>query len=1090
MKRSICLLVLASFCFFSFGQEIALSFHHLTSAQGLSNDTNSYVYKDSRGFVWVSSVDGLNRFDGHSVKVYRPDINSEHSIEGNIVSSNFYEDEDANIWFTTYGSINCYVRAFDHFISFQLKNVEGFTLTEDYRAFHLDEDNGLWVRTGLREGGLLHLFDINTQSDKIIGAIDGRRNYLLKDERKTAHVISTMFEERPGLEIKQVENGKIVNVQKYFKGQAGLPEMFLYNIFTEELDNIYLGSVDGLVQFSAITGKYDIYNSFEGNHLGRVWSVARLSDAQLLVSSQLQGLLIFDEERSGFVQSYRANRDRAYSLSDDAISEVYIDRSSCIWVSIWGQGVDYACLDKNRFELVNLPVNGAEDNDITSMVPDKAGRIWIADWQKGITVMNMDKSVHSKMNPLKILNYNNRYSLEHIQFDNSGRLWGIVRNNESRSSQLIYKDAQSAKWKRSIASSLDMTSLKELANGRVLVTTKTGVLELVDQKKLIPCLDFDDYRIFPFYKMFEDKLGRLYLSANYDRILVYEDDGLGSLKLLQNINKTGQVNSFYEPSQDSLLWVASGSGLLKINKYTFDYELLSKDRDDIAIESMFAIAGGNDNNLWVKNQMGIIQYKTEEKLSSYYNEVDGTQKVVNNDVAHVQDDLGNIWFAGPRGITYFSPDSIQVYPISPQPQIIDIKVNTAPITLDTFIGESQRIDLRYDDNTIALKFVPNAYSDPARSRFRYRVLGYDPIWVTGEAQGIARMVNVPWGEYEFQVQATNSDGIWSPSKTLTICIFPPWWATWWAFLLYIIGAYVLIRGYFAYRSRALITQNAQLEKTVDERTAALSKSLSKLQETQDQLLHSEKMAALGEVTAGVAHEIRNPLNFVNNFSDVSSDLLDEMIEEMDKGDLDEVKAIVADVQKNLGRIAHHGNRADGIVRSMLEHSQASAGEITSTDINALVQANLRRTYTLIKNQERYFDTVIETNLNDTIGRISVIPQDIGRVIYNVLSNALYATYAKKKTADETYQPTVQVSTYKDNETISISIKDNGIGMASDVTPKIFQPFFTTKPSGEGTGLGLSLSFDIVRSHGGRIIVESEEEVGSTFIIQLPNNSKK
>jgi len=981
------------------------------------------------------------------------------------------------------------MRAFDHFVSYQLNNVEGFELTEDYRAFHLDEDNGLWVRTGLREGGLLHRFNIVTKSDKIIGPIDGQRNYYLDDNRNASHVLSTMFGEAYGLEIKQVENGLVVNSQTYFKGKSGLPEIKLYNIYANSLDQIYLGSRDGLVQFSAVTGRYHIYNRYKDNSLGRVWSIARLNETQLLVSSQLQGLLIFDEKRSAFVQSFRADRDRAYSLSDDSISEVYVDRSSCIWVSIWGQGVDYACLDKNRFELISLSESASESNDITSMVSDKDHKIWIADSKKGITVMNMDKSVNTVMNPLKMLNYDSRHSLDHIQFDSNDRLWGIVRNNENRSSQLIYKDAQSNTWKRSIATSLDMTSLKELISGRVLVTAKTGVLELLDQQKLIPCPDFDDYRIFPFYKIFEDKLGHLYLSSNYDRILVCESDSLGGLSVIRDINKTGQINSFYETGKDSIIWAASGSGLLKINKYTFDFNLLSKDRNNIEIESMFAIGSVGDRNLWIKNQEGIIRYNTAELSASYYNEVDGTQKVVNNRVAHVQDDLGNIWFAGPRGITYFCPDSVQAYPISSQPQITDIEVNAVSIVLDTFIGESERIEMHHDENTIALKFVPNAYSDPTRSIFRYRVLGYDPVWVTGESQGIARLVNVPWGDYEFQVQATNSDGIWSSSKSLKICILPPWWATWWAFLLYILAAYVLVRGYIAYRSRALIAQNIQLERTVNERTAELSKSLSKLQETQDQLLHSEKMAALGEVTAGVAHEIRNPLNFVNNFSDVSSDLLDEMIEEMDKGDFDEVKTIVADVQKNLGRISHHGNRADGIVRSMLEHSQASSGEIASTDINALVQANLRRTYTLIKNQERYLDTIIETNLDESIRRIYIIPQDIGRVIYNVLSNALYATFEKKRTTEEPYQPTVSVHTYSDHENISIAIKDNGIGMSSDITPKIFQPFFTTKPSGEGTGLGLSLSFDIIRSHGGKIIVDSVEGVGSTFIIRLPIKKK-
>ncbi len=265
----------------------------------------------------------------------------------------------------------------------------------------------------------------------------------------------------------------------------------------------------------------------------------------------------------------------------------------------------------------------------------------------------------------------------------------------------------------------------------------------------------------------------------------------------------------------------------------------------------------------------------------------------------------------------------------------------------------------------------------------------------------------------------------------------------------------------------------------------LEEALTDLKSTQAQLIQSEKMASLGELTAGIAHEIQNPLNFVNNFSEVNRELLAELKEEADRENLDEVKAIAADVIANEEKIVHHGKRADAIVKGMLQHSRSGSGVKEPTDINVLCDEYVRLAYHGLRARDKSFNAILKTDYDTTIGNINLNPQDVGRVILNLITNAFYAVDEKKKQLPEGYEPTVSISTKKVAGNVTLAVGDNGVGIPQNILDKIFQPFFTTKPTGQGTGLGLSLAYDIVKAHGGEINVASEKGTGTAFTIQLP-----
>ena len=298
------------------------------------------------------------------------------------------------------------------------------------------------------------------------------------------------------------------------------------------------------------------------------------------------------------------------------------------------------------------------------------------------------------------------------------------------------------------------------------------------------------------------------------------------------------------------------------------------------------------------------------------------------------------------------------------------------------------------------------------------------------------------------------------------------------------------------QKQMLLQQNILLEQKVSERTSelfqkkqALEHTLDELKSTQAQLIHREKLASLGEITAGIAHEIQNPLNFINNFSDVNKELVEELKAEKAKAitERDEKleEELLNNIKDNAEKISHHGKRADAIVKVMQHHSRSSAGEKELTDINALVSDFLKLSYDGLRTKDKSFNSRMVTDFDDAIDKIRVIPQEMGRVLLNLYNNAFYAVTERKNLNIEGYEPTVSVSTRKLDKFIEIKVKDNGTGIPEEKLDKIFQPFFTTKPTGRGTGLGLSLSYDIIKIHDGKITVQSKEHDYTEFIISLP-----
>jgi signal transduction histidine kinase len=529
-----------------------------------------------------------------------------------------------------------------------------------------------------------------------------------------------------------------------------------------------------------------------------------------------------------------------------------------------------------------------------------------------------------------------------------------------------------------------------------------------------------------------------------------------------------------------------------------DFYPLSKDSAGIDINSfVMSIIADNEDNLWISTLAGIYKLNSTRDNLVHFGKESGVIPAENDrhfKANGYKASDGKLFFLDSKGYYAFYPTEFNI-PLDESPlYFTSFWLNNRSLVPDKkgplkeALNDTKEILLDHDQNEFAFSFTSIDYRSSGDKIMYYQLENYDTDWREARVEDKVNYYRIPPGNYNFRIKAVNSrNGVWS-EKSIALIVTPPWWTTWWAYGLYFVLFVVAVYAIDRYKRKRLL-EKARAEAKEKELAQAkeIKKAYAELKATQSQLIHSEKMASLGELTAGIAHEIQNPLNFVNNFSEVSNELIDEMNEEIGKGDLEEAKAIAVDIKQNLEKINHHGKRADAIVKGMLQHSRSSSGVKEPTDINALADEYLRLAYHGLRAKDKSFNATMETDFDENIGKINIIPQDIGRVVLNLITNAFYAVTEKKKLNPNEYEPTVSINTKKAGNQVLISVKDNGNGIPKKVLDKIFQPFFTTKPTGQGTGLGLSLSYDIVKAHGGELKVKTKENEGTEFIIIIPLN---
>ena len=1049
------------------GTHFKMYMHEDFNPASLANNRVECVYADKQGNIWVGTFgSGLDKFDPvtGTFTHYKHNPQDPSSISGDTVTC-IVEDSEGILWvgtiFTGLERLDPKTGKFTHY---RHKDNDPASLSFDQvRAIYEDKKGDLWIGTGSnvtsnenenKKGGL-NRFNKKT----------GRFTRYLHDENNPQSLIDdrvrAIFEDSKGI---------------FWIGTAG----------------------DGLHTMDRTNGVFQrhTYDPADPEKLSRPPLIKNFDwadDNITFITEDLKnniwigtfgnGLSCYDPSTKKITR-YKKQKDLPGNFTDSTSWSGFSSRDGVIWMSAWGGGL-------YKFDPAhqNIPKNTSYTNRRVISFAEQPGNIQWLGTDSGL--LRIDKNNNSTLlftnDPKKpgSISDNNVFMLF---TDSKNRLWaggagnngGLNLFNPEKQNFTVYKHDPTVSSSLVFDVVICMTEDKQ---GNFWIGTVNG-LDKLDQAKGT----FTHYKIFPSDSIIGGKNVVASILEDNQNNLWVGNANTGGLHILDR--KTGQFKDYLQGHTvlsilqdiDGKIWAGADDGLYGYNSGSDNFSLLIDPATGIGFNS-FGLVEDNENNLWITSNNYLNRLNKYRKEVSRFGKEFGISPASISGLKPLKTNNGQLLFGNEHGYFAIYPEKISGNFRAPEIIITEFQISGRPVKKDLLSNKDIELDFNQDAFTILFNVVH--YSNTATNRAFYMLENYDKGWRPAGSERTAYYYNIPPGKYKFHIKAVSSEGIWS-EKSIQMIITPPWWRSWWAYSLYGLLLAAIIFAFHRLQKQRVISGERERTRVREMAQAKeIEKAYHELKTTQSQLIQSEKMASLGELTAGIAHEIQNPLNFVNNFSEVNKELLMEMQDAMDKGAFDEARVIARDVIDNEEKINHHGKRADNIVKGMLQHSRETGRQKEPTDINKLADEYLRLAYHGLRAKDKSFNVTLKTEYDENLDKVNIISQDMGRVMLNLINNAFYAVDEKRKSQLNGYEPTVSISTKKLDGKIEISVKDNGNGIPQKVMDKIFQPFFTTKPTGQGTGLGLSLSYDIVKAHGGEIKVITKEGEGTAFTILLP-----
>ncbi len=1016
-------------------------FENYTTVQGLANNTINCISEDANGILWFATAGGVSKYDGKTFTNYT----TAQGLPDNSVWS-ITNDNSGNIWFGTVGGI----------CKYDGKSFVNYTISDGLASNVVlcsikDKEGNLWF--GFNGAGL--------------SKYDGKSfmNYGTSQGLAGNKVVSMLEDDSGALWFGTYGGG----VSKYngnffvnFTTTQGLAGNVVASILEDKTGNLWFGIYGGGI--SKYSGKSFVnYSTAQGLANNVVRSVAEDKSGNLWFGTNGGGISKYNGV--SFV-----NYTTAQGLVNNLGYAITVDKAANLWIGTFGGGVSK--YDGKSF--VNYTTSqGLAGDFVQCITEDNRGNLWIGTSTGGA----------SKFSGHSIINYTATQgladnSVQCITEDKTGILWfgtnkGIsVFNGKSFVNYTI---------DHGLVNNI-VNCITEDNNGNIWIGTEEGLNFLSNKKKSFITGDRKDIEIQrPLFETFTTQNGlpdnfiTQVIQQNDNKLFVGTNFGICELNLVEPMignDKIWKVGKIFNTQ--------TGYPVKDVN---FGQHAMFKDSKGI-----IWIGTGSDKTGLVRFDPGQVRLNSNPPVVIMQHIKINNESVSWSDLLPVS--YGKVKADGPGTIAtqpWLTEEISTFGKALSEKERNEMRQKFEGIRFDgiaKWYPVPENLVLPHDHNNISFDFSAINPGEFPLIKYQYMLDGYDKYWSPLSNISNASFGNMYEGTYTFRVKALNPDGVWSVPLSYTFKVMSPWWRSWWMYLVYLLAFLAALRVFSKWRERRIVEEKDKLEIQVKYRTEALNKSLNELKATQSQLIQSEKMASLGELTAGIAHEIQNPLNFVNNFSEINTELIDELSLEIDKGNITEVKAIASDIKENEQKISLHGKRAESIVKGMLQHSRSNSGVKEPTDINSLAEEFLRLAYHGLRAKDKSFNAALKTNFDESIGNINIIPQDIGRVILNLITNAFYAVNEKMQQHPEDYKPTVTVNTKKIGYHVEIQVTDNGNGIPHDIVDKIFQPFFTTKPTGQGTGLGLSLSYDIIKAHGGEIKVETKEGEGTTFTINL------
>jgi signal transduction histidine kinase/ligand-binding sensor domain-containing protein len=1089
-------------------QEPVADFHvrlsTLNSNDGLSQGFISCMVQDKRGYVWVATKDGLNRYDGYVFTVYRHDIDNPNSISDNFVF-NIFEDTRGLLWISTLRGLDVFDPVRETFSHIDVVP-EGIKLRGDAKRVTEDAFGNLWYQVGGRyvclsihktnEGGK----PVTPEFSYRVKLADEKFKFIPKQTEELFFDPDGGMWVASGNELIYVsKNDQLANklTAKYDQATfCQLPGCKIVKIVSRGPRRvIHFITTTGIAIYDLATMRIEQSTVKEMAPIGNEHAIAIDGSGNTWVYSD-EGLMLFETKSRVFRKVSPLNQDQSWSTH--VIRSMLIDRGGIVWLGTNGFSIYKYNPQVARFHFI-------ESNSVTSISGDNQGRIFVGlNTGKSIFIPSKSEFAGKAFQDDKfrlLIGDEFCYPASIIQ-DNDGIYWfgyghGYLGRYDEQKDELKifggngpFAGASSTTW-------LDTKGDPWV----VLDSNAVFYLRHFDKASqqfspLIPFAEKQTDFAYPLISSVHVAADNEFWFGTTQGLYAYSTSKK-QWKMYKNIpgdKRSLSGNTIFslcgDPADKNSLWIGTnGAGLNKLDKTTGKFTRFTE-QDGLPNDVVYGILSDGQQNLWLSTNRGLCRFNIATQQCKNFYESNGLQGNEFNRYAYYKAKDGALFFGGLDGFNFFYPADMNES--GPPPQIVftGLKLFNEPVSFRDSaalilkpIDFIEELKLDYDQNVVTIGFAAMDFSASDKNQFKYKLEGFDKDWTFAGSRREAIYTGLTPGEYVFIVKAVNSEGVWNEEgRSIRIVVLPPWWKTWWARTMFAIIGLGLLVFFIWLRTSSLRRTQTMLEHKVSERTQELHETITNLKQTQAQLVQNEKLASFGQLTAGIAHEIKNPLNFINNFSELGNELIGELKEAKTEEEREE---IIGMLKSNLEKINFHGLRVDSIIKSMLDHSRTAGSQKLLTDLNKLCDDYSNLAYHSIRANVQDFSCSLKKQFDYDLPSMNLNSQDISRVLLNMLNNAFYAVNEKRKTAGPDYNPEVVISTSRVKNTAMLVVYDNGCGISDEMKNKVFKPFFTSKRPGEGTGLGLSISYDIIQSHGGQMQMESTLNEFTRFTIRIP-----
>ena len=1081
-------------------------FRHYTTRDGLSNTFIWQMIQDRHGFIWTVGNAGLEKFDGQTFTAYRHVAQNPESVPGGEMRA-IVETADGNLWIGSSQGLAIFNPALE--ISKTVLVADSLRPARFVWALHQENNGDIWAGTG---DGLYHFPIQDFTADTLQTHL-----YLFNEDEEVSKTIRSIAPHGNDKFWLGTNSGLFIfdrftrefSKAGDFEGQ--LDEMLsspIWKVLNDRNNNLWISTTYGFVVWKNGAETPEPLNTFPNSDLdltgSLIQSIFEDEKGLIYVGTGFFGGLILNPDTME-ITGYRHEEGNINSIAEGDVHYFFKDRDGNFWFGYHFRGISLMYRESWSYQfnrVIETAGPGDFVNQVRSLTEDEHGNLWLGT-SNSIVMKPADGSEPKQFMPDfdgEPTNQQGRWiidlhsSKEGIYVLSQNRLH-FIKMPEETISYIDFREEIS----RFFSLQGDENYLYIGAeNSGMLVVDKADHSYTVynnpfnnpdnDEVKILePILDLEGTiwvgEIDGFTSPFTWKLHRFDLSTG-----LFENALLPSPNDLERVGIP--VPSKTEPG---VFWMTSSRGILKQHIPNRENRFYLPDDPSVNASVFFGILADRDDYIWIGGMDGVRRFDPVTESLNYF-EPESNRRP--NSFAHpIQRSNDDILFGGFGGYIQFSP-----YDLQEEPPIGFIHLTEIRAGADVYhllYNNQREYTFDHSSNNLSFSFIALNYKSPTSTRYRYRLLGYQEEWVDIGIQTQVFLANLAPGNYTFQIQARNSSGSYSPTiAEVGFSILPPWWRTMPAYILFLLLFFGLIFIVDRVQRQRLLTKEkerareTELEhaKEIEKAFQRLELAHENLKAAQDQLVQQEKLASLGQLTAGIAHEIKNPLNFVNNFSDLSVELIDEVREEINSVGaihelpLQNISDILDDIEANLRKIHEHGSRADGIVQSMLMHSRGGDGKMESAPLNPIIKEYVNLAFHGMRAGKEPIDVDIDLQMDESIGDVPLIAEDFSRVILNLVNNAFDAMREKQGAGG--YEPKLTVRTKSNNGKVSIEIEDNGPGIPADIKDKILQPFFTTKKGTQGTGLGLSITHDIVKAHGGTIEIESDAGEITTFLITL------